>query len=101
MGVDLRLAEAGEIVGDGFFVVQSEMLGVSADESLVEDAAGELVEMFFFDGAKHARANFGDVGNVIEGDFLLLARLAEFISEFAHVILPGGASFARMITRTS
>ena len=42
------------------------MLGVGANESFVEDAAGKLVEVFFFDGAKHARADFGDVGNVVE-----------------------------------
>lgn len=50
VSVDLRLAEAGEIVGDGFFGIHSEMLGIGADESLVEDTAGELVEVFFFDG---------------------------------------------------
>ncbi len=84
VSVDLRLAQASEIVSDGLFVVESEMLGVSADESLVEDAAGELVEMFFFDGLEHARADLGDVGNVIEREFLLLARFAEFVAEFSH-----------------
>ena len=83
-GVDLRLAQAGEIVVDGFFVVQSEMLGVGANESLVEDASGKAVEVFFFDGLEHARADLGDVGNVIERDAFLLALLAEFISEGAH-----------------
>ena len=53
MRVDLCLAKASEIVGDGFFVVQSEMLGVSANKSLIEDAAGELVKVFLFDGPKH------------------------------------------------
>jgi hypothetical protein len=87
--IDLRLAQAGKIVADRFFVVQSEMLGVSADESLVEYASGELVEVFFFDSPKHTRANFCNVRNVIERDFLLLARLTEFISEFAHIVLLG------------
>ena len=84
VSVDLRLAQASEIVSDGLFVVESEMLGVSTDESLVEDAAGELVEMFFFDGLEHTRADLGDIGNVIEREFLLLARFAEFVAEFAH-----------------
>jgi len=101
VGVDLRLAEASEVVGDGFFGVEAEMLGIGADESFVENAAGQLVEVFLFDGAKHARADFGDVGNVIEREFFLLARLAEFVSEFAHVVLPEGTSFARMMTGTS
>ena len=85
VGIDLRLAQAGEIVGDGFFVVQAEMLGVGANESFVEDAAGKLVEVFLFDGLEHARADLGDVGNVIERDIFFLARLAEFVSEFAHL----------------
>ena len=50
VGVDLRLAEAGEIIGDGFFGVHSEMLGIGANESLVEYTAGELIEVLFFDG---------------------------------------------------
>ncbi len=88
VGVDLRLAEAGEVVGDGFFVVESEMLGVGADESLVEDAAREQVEVLFFDGLEHARADLGDVGDVIVRELFLLACLAEFVAEFAHVGLP-------------
>ena len=88
VGVDLRLAQAGEVVGDGLFVVESEMLGVGANESLVEDAAGKQVEVFFFDGLEHARADLGDVGDVIVRELFLLARLAEFVAEFAHVGLP-------------
>ena len=88
VGIDLCLAEAGKIVGDGLFVVETEMLGVGANESLVEDAAGQLVEVFLFDGLQHASADLGDVGNVIEREFFFLARLAEFISEFAHFVLP-------------
>ncbi len=90
--IDLRLPQAGEIVADGFLVVQSQMFGVSTYESFVEYAPGELVEVFFFDGPKHARANLSDVGNVVERDFLFLARFAEFVSEFAHIVLPAYAS---------
>ena len=99
--VDLCLAEAGEVVGDGFFVVQSEMLGIGADETFVEHAAGENIEALFFDGLEHARADLGDIGNGIQRDVLLLACLAEFVAEFAHVILPGEASFARVTSGTS
>jgi uncharacterized protein (DUF2164 family) len=60
------------------------MLGVGAYESLVEYTAGELVEVFFFDGLEHARADLSDVGNVIEREVFLLARFAEFVAEFAH-----------------
>ena len=84
VGIDLRLPQASEVVSDGLFVVQSEMLGIGANESLVEYAAGKLVEMFFFDGLEHARADFGDVGDVIVRELFLLARFAEFVAEFAH-----------------
>lgn len=85
VGVDLRLAQAGEVVGDGVFRIQAKMLGVSADESLVEYAAGKLIEVFFFDGLQHARADLGDVGNVIVREFFFLACLAEFVAEFSHL----------------
>ncbi len=38
--IDLRLTQAGEIVADGFFVVQSQMFGISAYEAFVENASG-------------------------------------------------------------
>ena len=99
MGVDLRLAQAGEIVGDGIFGVESEVLGVGANESLVEDAARKLIEVFVFDGLEHARADLGDVGNVIERELFLLASVAEFVAEFSHSVLlvAGGAPFEASI----
>ena len=84
LSVDLGLTKAGEIVGDGLFVIESEMLCIGADESFVEDSAGKHIEVFFFDGLKHARADLGDVRHVIEREILALARLAKFVSEFAH-----------------
>jgi hypothetical protein len=84
VGIDLRLSQAGEIISNGLFVVESEMLSICANESLVEDAAGELVEMFLFDSLEHARADLGDIGDVIEREFFLLARFAEFVAEFSH-----------------
>ena len=65
------------------------MLGIGANKSLIEDAAGKLIEVLFFDGAQHAHPDLGDVGNVIEREFFFLARFAEFVSEFAHVVLSG------------
>jgi len=99
VGIDLRLAHAGQIVGDGFFVVHPQVLGVGPDESLVEDAAGQLVEVLFFDGAQHTRADLGDGGNVIEREVLFLALLTEFFSECAHGTPAGRRGFAR--TKTS
>lgn len=83
-GIDLSLAQAGEIGGDGFVVVEFEVLGVGADEAFVEDAAGEAIEVLLFDGLEHTRADLGDVGNVIERERFFLALFAKFIAEFAH-----------------
>lgn len=96
MSVDLGLAQAGQVVGDSLFGVEAEMLGVGANESLVEDAAGKLVEVFLLDRLQHARADFGDVGNVIEREAFGLARLAKFFSELAH-----GSPDRRCVTKTS
>ena len=77
----LGLAHRVEIVGYSFFFVESDLTGVSAHETFVEDAAGKLVEVFLFEGAQHASADFGGAGDGIEADALLLALLAKFFSE--------------------
>lgn len=91
VGIDLRFAQAEKIVGDGFFVVEAEMLGVGPNESFIEDAAGKLIEVFLFDGLEHAGADLGNVGDVIEREIFFLARLAEFVSELAHGLVEGGS----------
>jgi len=84
MRIHLRLTQAGEVVVDGIFGIEAEVLGVSADESFIEDSTGKQVEVFLFDRLQHARADFGDAGNVVEREFFFLARLAKFFSELAH-----------------
>src|SRR5579863_934401 len=64
--------------------------GVGADESFIEDAAGKLVEVFFFEGAEHAGADFCGVGNGIEFDAALFALFAKFFPERAQVVTPAG-----------
>ena len=85
--IDLRLAESSQIVANRLLCVQSEMLGVSADESFVKDATGKVVEVFLFDSAKHARADLGDIGNIVQREFFLLARVAKFVAEISQVAL--------------
>ena len=77
----LILAYSGQVVGDGFFFVEPDLAGVGADKTFVENAAGKLVEVLVFEGAQHAGADFGGVGDGIESDALLLALLAKFFSE--------------------
>jgi len=82
--VNLFLAETGKIFRNGIVGVEANLLGVGANESLVEDASGELVEVFIFDCLQHARADLGDIGNVIKREFLALASLAKLVAEAAH-----------------
>lgn len=93
VGIDLRFAQADKVIGDGFFVVEAEMLGVGANESFIEDPAGKLIEGFIFDGLEHAGADLGYVGDVVEREIFFLARLAEFVSELAHWV--GGRRFRK------
>jgi hypothetical protein len=81
VGLELVLAHCGEIVGYSFFLVESDLTGVGAHEAFVEDAAGKLVEVFLFEGAQHADADFCGVGDGIEPDTLPLALLTKFFSE--------------------
>jgi hypothetical protein len=84
LGVELRLAEAVEVAGYGFVIVESEVFGIGADEALVEDAAREAIEILLFDGAQHARADLGCTGNVFERNALPFALCTEFVAELAH-----------------
>jgi hypothetical protein len=67
------------------FFVQPDLAGVGADETFVENASGELVEVFIFEGAQHAGADFGGVGDGLELDAAPLALLAKFFSKGSHV----------------
>jgi hypothetical protein len=81
------LAQGGGIVGHGFFLIESDLAGVGADETSIEDTAGKLVKVFFFKGAQHADADFRGVGDVIKFEATQLALLAKFFSEDTHVRL--------------
>lgn len=98
LGIELCLAQGRQILGYSLFIVEPEMAGVGADESFIKDTAGKLIEAFVFDGFEHARADLGDVGNVIERVATPLALFAELVSEGSHSDSAGGAVSAR--TRT-
>jgi len=66
------------------------VLVISADEAFVEDAAGKIVEVLFLDCPQHAGPDLGDVGNVVEREFFLLAGLTKLFSEFAHGFVAAG-----------
>ena len=82
--VNLALAQGGKVIGDNFFFVEADLAGVGADETFVEDAAGELVEMLVLNGAEHAGADFRGGGDGVERDAAPLTLLTKFFSEGAH-----------------
>jgi hypothetical protein len=90
--VRVEFSLACDVTVDSFVFVQSEMLGVGADETLVEDAAGEPIELFVFNRLQHAAADFGGTGDVVERDALLLALSAEFVAELAQPRTPARRS---------
>ena len=95
--LNLTLAQCGQIIGHGFFFVESDLAGVGADETLVEYAAGKLVKVFVFEGAQHAGADFGGVGDGVERNAALLTLFAKFFSERSHGRLRrAGLSFRPM-----
>jgi hypothetical protein len=49
------------------------MASVGANEALIKDAAGKLLEVLFLQSPEEAGADFGGQGNVIQRDFSLLA----------------------------
>lgn len=81
---ELILARGGEIVRYGFFFVEADLAGVGADESLIEDAAGEQVKVFVLEGAQHAGADFCGLGDGLEIEPALFALFAKFFSEGSH-----------------
>jgi hypothetical protein len=82
--LNLTLTQGGEVIGYGFLFVESDLAGVGAHETFVEDAAGKLVEVLVLEGAEHAGADFGRVGDSLERDATLFALLAKFFSERSH-----------------
>ena len=81
---DLRLAQRGQVVAHGLLGIKAQVFRIGTNESFIEDAAGEVLEVLFFNSAEHACVDLGDVGDVVEREFFLLAGLAKLFSEFAH-----------------
>jgi hypothetical protein len=90
LGLNLALAQGGEIVGYGFFLVKADLAGVGAHETFIEDSAGKLVEVFVFESTQHARADFCGVRDGIEREATLLALFAKFFPKRSQGPAPAG-----------
>jgi hypothetical protein len=77
--MDLTFTEGGEVIGYCLIFVQANLAGVGADESLIEDASGKLIEMLIFNRAQHAGADFCRGGNGFERDAAQLALPAKIV----------------------
>jgi len=71
----------GKVLGDDLIFIHVQIARVGTDEALVKDAAGELVEMFVFEGAQHAGADFRGEGYVVKADSLFLSLLLQLGAE--------------------
>jgi hypothetical protein len=90
LGLNLALAQGGEIVGYGFFLVKADLASVGAHETFIEDSTGKLVEVFVFESTQHARADFCGVRDGIERETTLLALLAKFFPKRSQGPAPAG-----------
>jgi hypothetical protein len=90
LGLNLAFAQGGEIVRYGFFLVKTDLAGVGAHETFIEDSPGKLVEVFVFESTQHARADFCGVRDGIEREATLLALLAKFFPKRSQGPAPAG-----------
>ena len=83
-GRGLIRADCGHVVGNGLIFVQANVTRISAHESLVEDAAGKLLKLFFFKGAEQTSPNLGGERDIVERDATLLTLFFQTIAEGSH-----------------
>ncbi len=79
--LNLAFAKGAQVIGEGFVLVETDLAREGADKTLVEDAAGELVEVLVLDRAEHAGANLGGGRDGFEREAAQLALSAKFFSE--------------------
>lgn len=82
------LAGCFQIVGNGLFFVEADAAGIGANESFVEDTAGQLAELVLFERLKHARSNLRGGGNLLQGDGALFAFALQFFAKGRQGTLP-------------
>ena len=77
----MGVAGSLQVVGNGLIFVEANAAGVGADEALVEDASGQLVELILFQRLQHAGPDLGGGGNLLQCDFALLALQFQFFAK--------------------
>ena len=60
------VARGLEIFGNDLIFIEAKTVGVSANETLVEDASGQLVKLILFQGLKHAGSDLSGGGDLLQ-----------------------------------
>src|ERR1019366_4932939 len=94
MAARRRFLRGLQIAGDGLLLINADVLRIGANIALVEDTAGEEIELFLFQGAEQASPNLGGGGDFVEGDVPHLARATQPFAECNHLRL---SLFQRLI----
>jgi len=76
-----RVARSQQVVGDRLVLIESDRACVGANKALVENASGQLAELFFLERLEHTRSDFGGGRNLVERDFSLLSFQLQFFAE--------------------
>ncbi len=87
MAARRRFLHGLQIAGNGLLLVNPDVLGIGANIALVEDTAGQEIELFLFQGAEQASANLGGGGDFVEGDTPHLALATQSFAECNHLRL--------------
>ena len=77
-----------QVFGNGLIFVESNAARIGADEALVEDAPGQLVELIFFQGLQHARPDLGGDRNLLQCDLALFALQFQSFAKGRQTSLP-------------
>ena len=84
----LRLGRArtgrSHVVGNGLILVEANVTGIGTNKSFVENAAGELLKLLFFEGAKQTGPDLRGERDVVERDATLFPLLFQTIAEGSH-----------------
>jgi histidinol-phosphate/aromatic aminotransferase/cobyric acid decarboxylase-like protein len=78
-------ARCGHVVGNGLIFVEANVAGIGTHESFVEDAAGQLLKLLFFQSAEQTRSNLGGERDIVERDATLLPLFFQTIAEGSHL----------------
>jgi len=86
------LTQCFHVIRECLFFIEPDVTGVGPNETLVENAPRQLLELLFLEGAQHTRTDLGAQRDIIERDAALLAFFLQPVTKRSHaLLLQGGA----------